>query len=155
MLANNTFFQTHCISAGIEMHRSNDPLQSRVAIDKALLLVAHGSRRAQSNVEVQQVAEDFQHKDSTSSMTVAVAFLELAQPSIEAAIDQLVCDGIKHITIIPYFLAQGVHVVKDVPGIIDVKRRQYPQCRFDITAHIGSSEFIGSALEKLVQNTPC
>ena len=49
---------------------------------KALLLVAHGSRRTASNLEVAQLAGQLQASLQADFMLVKSAFLELAEPTI-------------------------------------------------------------------------
>jgi sirohydrochlorin ferrochelatase len=114
-----------------------------------LIVIAHGSRRQESNQEVMKLVELLQQRNETNYDIIATAFLELAQPSIQEAVDKVVEAGASSITILPYFLAAGVHVVKDIPEIIDEKTRQYPEVDFKMTEHIGTSRIIIEALQKL------
>ena len=54
-------------------------------MNRALLIVAHGSRRKESNIEVIQLAARIRTKNRSFS-DVNAAFLELAKPSISDAI---------------------------------------------------------------------
>lgn len=89
---------------------------------RAILLVAHGSRRDSANREVHALADKLQNslnhcKDSHS--VVSSCFLELAEPSIETGLSLLVSAGAKHIQVFPYFLTEGRHVREDIPKIIN------------------------------------
>lgn len=90
---------------------------------KAVLLVAHGSRRDSANREVHALADKLQNslnhcKDSDRAV-VSSCFLELAEPSIETGLSLLVSAGAKHIQVFPYFLTEGRHVREDIPKIIN------------------------------------
>ena len=71
---------------------------------RALLIVAHGSRRKESNIEVIQLAARIRRKNGIFS-NVNAAFLELAKPSISDAILNYVSNNVKEVVVIPYFLA--------------------------------------------------
>ena len=73
----------------------------------ALLMIAHGSRRDASNEEVRALADRIADQAAGEFDQLACCFLELAEPLIPNAIDQLVSEGASHITVFPYFLAIG------------------------------------------------
>ena len=107
---------------------------------KSLLLVAHGSRRAESNAEIALVAESLNSRVSAQYAQTAYAFLELAEPSIQDGIDTLVTNGATDITILPYFLSAGRHVHEDVPEIIHMKQQQYNDVNIHIAPYIGEAD---------------
>ena len=81
----------------------------------ALLLIAHGSRKAEANEEIARLAERVEHRGAGDYSAVQAAFLELAEPDICAGIDCLVERGADEIVVVPYFLARGRHVARDIP----------------------------------------
>lgn len=111
---------------------------------KALLLIAHGSRRAQSNEEVAELADILRVTSQQDYALVKHAFLELAEPSIEAAIDQCVEAGVTELVVFPYFLSAGRHVAEDVPAEIEQAESRHPELSVRLLPHIG-------ALEKMPQ----
>ncbi|MCT7653674.1 CbiX/SirB N-terminal domain-containing protein [Oceanimonas sp. NS1] len=54
-------------------------------------------------------------------------FWELAEPSLGQVIDAQVAAGARDITLFPYFLAEGKHVVKDLPSVLAEKRPSIPE----------------------------
>lgn len=106
---------------------------------KALLLVAHGSRRAASNEEVVALADRVADEVTGSFALVEAAFLELAEPSIEEGIGRCVAQGAREIAVVPYFLAAGTHVVKDIPAIIESARAAHPGVVITVGEHVGAS----------------
>ena len=105
---------------------------------KALLLIAHGSRKERANNEIAQLADHLESNDQTFDQ-IQHAFLEMAEPSIPDSIKGLVENGANEITVLPYFLAYGSHVGSDIPDIIQTMREQHPNVTFTITDHIGST----------------
>jgi sirohydrochlorin ferrochelatase len=92
---------------------------------KALLLIAHGSRRKQSNEEVMVLADKLKKNCSEQYGIVHAGFLELADTLIPDGIKQCVDDGATEIIVLPYFLNSGTHVVKDIPTIVEQTRTHY------------------------------
>lgn len=109
---------------------------------KALLLVAHGSRRAQSNEEVCKLAENLKKKCSDTYSIIHSGFLEIAQPSIPDGIKNCINDGAKVITILPYFLNSGRHVINDIPDIVNETKVLYPEVEMKIAPHLGASNLM-------------
>ena len=109
---------------------------------KALLLVAHGSRRKQSNDEVIVLAERLKKNCSDQYAIIHAGFLELAETLIPDGIRRCVDDGATSIVVLPYFLNSGRHVVEDIPGIVDECRSDYPGADIRIARHLGSSDMM-------------
>lgn len=106
----------------------------------ALLLIAHGSRRAESNDDVRQLAARIEQLDNDRFDLVVPSFLELAEPDIAAGIDRCVAAGATEITVLPYFLSPGRHVVEDIPRELEQARARHPAVRIDQRDHIGAAE---------------
>ena len=120
---------------------------------KCLLLVAHGSRRIESNEEIAILAQHLRDRVATNYGYTEYAFLELAEPSIPDAIDQLVEKGATEIIILPYFLSAGRHVHEDVPEIIASKQKQYSNIKLQVSPYLGESKEIIDVLVALSQST--
>ena len=106
---------------------------------KALLLVAHGSQRKQSNDEVFVLAGKLRKNRSHNYGIVNAAFLEVADVLIPEGILQCVNEGASAIVVLPYFLNSGKHVVEDIPAIVNSCKGLYPDIEISIAPHIGAS----------------
>ena len=113
---------------------------------RSLLLVAHGSRRKQSNDEVRDLTERLSRKARDDFDFVLCAFLELAEPSIGAGIDECINRGASQVVILPYFLSAGRHVVKDIPAEVGAKQKQYPQVVFKVAPYLGAAKGVPDLL---------
>ena len=106
---------------------------------KALLLIAHGSRAAAANDEIRRLAERVDASAGDEFGAVVPAFLEMAEPNIHQGIERCVELGADAIVVVPYFLAAGRHVTRDIPAEIDCARAGHPGVGFEIGGHVGAS----------------
>ena len=109
---------------------------------KALLLVAHGSRRKQSNDEVILLADKLRNNCSQQYNIINAAFLELAEVLIPDGIKQCVDEGASSIVVLPYFLNSGRHVVEDIPNILNDCTALYPKIDISLAPHLGASSLM-------------
>jgi len=109
---------------------------------RALLVVAHGSRREQSNEEVRELTARLRQESSGEYGQVACAFLELAEPSIPDGIEQCVAGGAEEVVVLPYFLSAGRHVVKDIPAEVAGKQAEHPNLMISMAPYLGASSGI-------------
>ena len=85
---------------------------------QALIILAHGSRRQESNQEIEILTNDVRALIKKKFDIVDYAFLEIAKPSLTNSIEKVVSKNISEITIFPYFLNSGVHIKNDIPNIV-------------------------------------
>ena len=105
---------------------------------KGFILVAHGSRREAANQEIANFAASVSQSLGERFAVMGHAFWELAEPSLEQAIDNQVAAGATDIKLFPYFLAQGSHVANDLPSVLHKKREQYPAITLTLLSHLGA-----------------
>ena len=103
----------------------------------ALLLVAHGSRRAASNDEIRELAERLASSRENPFDRVEAAFLELAQPSIPEGIEYCIQHGAAEVLVFPYFLSAGRHVAEDIPAEVKIAQKQYPDVKVTVADYLG------------------
>lgn len=115
---------------------------------RALLIVAHGSRRKESNDEVRRLADRIRENSGPAFNQVACAFLEISHPPLDSAIADLVDEGATEIKIFPYFLSAGTHVVSDIPQVVAEEQLQYPQVHFEMLPHLGALQGISTLILK-------
>ena len=104
---------------------------------RALLVVAHGSRRGASNDEIRALAKRLSARQDKAFDMVEPAFLELAEPSIPDGIELCIQQGAREVVVFPYFLSAGRHVSEDIPAEVKVKQEQYPELAIHIADYLG------------------
>jgi sirohydrochlorin ferrochelatase len=120
---------------------------------KALLLIAHGSRRQQSNDEVIELADKLKKNSDGQYDIIHAGFLELAETLIPDGIKKCVDDGATSIVILPYFLNSGRHVIEDIPEIVNSTKSLYPEADIKIAPHLGASELMMDLLISSANST--
>jgi sirohydrochlorin ferrochelatase len=120
---------------------------------KALLLVAHGSRRQQSNDEVDKLAEQLRERCGEEYQIVHSAFLELADTLIPDGIRRCAQEGATEIVVLPYFLNSGRHVVTDIPEEVDSVRDELPGVEIKLASHLGASSVMLDLLVDTAHST--
>jgi len=113
-----------------------------------LLLVAHGSRREESNLEVVSLSKKMEKFNSNPFDKVMPAFLEFASPSIPEAIEKCNEMGANSVTVLPYFLSAGVHINRDIPSEVENASQDFPNLNITIANYFGSREEIAELLMK-------
>lgn len=78
-------------------------------MQKALIIVAHGSRMESANNETIVFFEALSSR-LTNYSEIVPAFLEFTKPDLKTSIDTLAAKGIKEIVIFPLFLSGGSHL---------------------------------------------
>lgn len=117
--------------------------------NNALILVAHGSRKGSSNEEVKSLTEKLEALVGQKYALVTAAFLEFAEPSLEEGMLSCIEKGASEIIILPYFLASGNHVTRDIPEAVQKIQASYPQVKITLKEHIGSASGMVSLLSDM------
>jgi len=107
----------------------------------AVILIAHGSKRRESNEEFIRLVKKVKEQESRFHV-VEFAFLELAQPSIEDSIDKMHQMKMDEVYLYPYFLNSGKHVVVDIPNIAREMQIKIKDMKIEVLKHFGESQSI-------------
>src|SRR5471032_440492 len=104
---------------------------------QALVLFAHGARAASWAAPFERLRDMTQAR--MPEVRVALAFLELMSPRLPELAAQMAADGVTDITIVPIFLGQGGHVLRDLPLMVDQLRMDLPQLRIHVVEAAGEN----------------
>lgn len=118
-------------------------------MSQAYVLLAHGSRRVQSNQEVQQLAAQLEQQ---LGAPVAAAFIEQCQPDLASACAALLANGASRIRVLPYLLAAGRHLAEDIPALLAHCRQRWPQLAISCSAHVGGAPLMLTLLADLASH---
>lgn len=100
-----------------------------------LIVVDHGSRRHESNLMLERMAEMI--AEAVEYPIVEPAHMELAEPSIQTAFDRCVERGAELVVVSPYFLLPGKHWDQDIPALTAEAAARHPEVPFLVTAPLG------------------
>ena len=103
---------------------------------KAILLVDHGSVRAEANAMLETVADLVQSMVGPDVL-VRYAHMELAEPLIPAGVEACIEAGATELVVFPYMLSPGKHSTRDIPRMVDEAARNYPNVKVHVTDAFG------------------
>lgn len=110
----------------------------------AIILFAHGARDPEWANPLRRVQAAIRQR--AGDVAVELAFLELMAPTLPDCAATLVAGGVSNILVLPMFIAQGGHLKRDVPEIIDRLRSTHPEVRFSLAGAIGENEVVVQAM---------
>jgi cobalt transport protein ATP-binding subunit len=113
----------------------------------ALFLLGHGTREPAGVAEFGQLAalvarahHDHHRRtarDGSPPAPMAHGFIELTEPHVDDALDDLVATGADDIVVVPYVLFGAGHLKDDGPAALDRARRRHPGTRFTLARDLG------------------
>lgn len=111
---------------------------------RALVLFAHGARAA-------SWAEPFERLRALTQarmpgVPVSLAFLELMEPRLPEHVAALAAQGVTAVTIVPVFLGQGGHLLRDLPLIVGQLHADHPQLAIDVAGAVGEDPGVIKAM---------
>ena len=102
---------------------------------KAIILFGHGARDSRWGEPFDRLAHLWRQQHPGTP--VELAFLEMMQPSLEDAVDNLSTQGATQITVVPVFFGQGGHLRNDFPVLLDACRAKFPTVTLSATPAVG------------------
>lgn len=112
---------------------------------KAILMVDHGSRKAEANDMLISMAELVQSM-AGPDVIVRPAHMELAEPSIAAGFASCVEAGATNVVVFPYMLSPGKHSTSDIPRMVAEVALDHPGVSFSVTDAFGIHEKLGEII---------
>jgi sirohydrochlorin cobaltochelatase len=110
----------------------------------ALVLFAHGARAPGWAAPFQRLRELTAARRPDAA--VSLAFLELMTPSLPDEVAALVARGVREVTIVPVFLGQGGHLLRDLPQLLDGLRTAYPGLALSTVPAVGEDPGVLAAM---------
>ena len=107
---------------------------------KALLIVAHGSRRPEANEEVRRLAAAVRRRAGGRFDLVKVAFLELTEPTVAEGLEACIAQGAGKVVVAPYLLAFGSHAARDIPRAVSARQKAHPEVDIKVGPHVGLAD---------------
>ena len=111
---------------------------------RALVLFAHGARAASWATPFERLRE--MTAAQASPVPVSLAFLELMEPRLPAEVARLVAAGVDEVTVVPVFLGQGGHLLRDLPLLVAQLKIDYPGIAIKVVGAIGEDPAVQQAM---------
>jgi len=114
---------------------------------RAILLIAHGSRRAEANADLEHIAGAIRPQFPF----VTCCYLELAPPTIEEGGIACVEAGATDVVMLPYFLSPGIHVREDLIEARDALATRFPAVTFRLAEPLGRHPLLVRIVEARIR----
>lgn len=111
----------------------------------AILLIDHGSKRAEANNMLACMANLVQHMAEPGTV-VEFAHMELAEPSIAQGFARCVERGATEVIVFPYMLSPGRHSTSDIPNLVSEAAAAHPGVQSRVTDAFGVHEKLGELI---------
>ncbi|MGH9482531.1 MAG: sirohydrochlorin chelatase, partial [Terriglobales bacterium] len=90
-----------------------------------MILMSHGSPLAVWQRGMRKLASELARPGQFSR----AAFLPPVRPGLGEAVAAAAAAGVRRLAVVPYFLAPGLHVSRDLPQLVAAARRRFPKLR--------------------------
>jgi sirohydrochlorin cobaltochelatase len=111
---------------------------------RALILFAHGARAASWAAPFERLRALCAAR--LPEVAVSLAFLELMEPRLPAQVAALAADGIGEVTVVPVFLGQGGHLLRDLPLIVEQLKLDHPGLAITVVGAVGEDPGVLKAM---------
>lgn len=116
-----------------------------------VLVVGHGSRRAEANEDVREAA--LRIGERGGFVLVEPAFLEIEHPNVREGFERLVRKGARDITVHPYFLSPGRHTRGDIPVEVSEAASRHRGVNYRITEPLSAHPLvIEASVERIFES---
>ncbi|MFU2488202.1 sirohydrochlorin chelatase [Thauera sp. WH-1] len=110
----------------------------------AIVLFGHGARDPEWAGPMRRIREAILARPDAPS--VELAFLEFMTPTLPEAIASLAAAGARKVAVVPVFLAQGGHLKRDLPVLLDAARAAHPDCEIVLATAAGEAAPVVTAM---------
>jgi sirohydrochlorin cobaltochelatase len=120
---------------------------------RALILFAHGARAASWAAPFERLRDltaarltQVPQAPQESPVAVSLAFLELMEPRLPAEVARLLAGGVDDITVVPVFLGQGGHLLRDLPLLVAQLKIDHPGVAIKVAGAVGEDPGVLDAM---------
>jgi sirohydrochlorin cobaltochelatase len=101
---------------------------------KGMLVIGHGSRSQEAREAFYKIVEELREQ---MGIEVEGCFMEISEPFIPETIEKMYSKGINEITVLPYFLFNGIHIKEDIPEILMDTKKKHNDLKLNMAQPIG------------------
>lgn len=118
---------------------------------QAVILLGHGSRVTNAGQNMEKVAAKL--KASYGYQSVAYCFMSRLGPHFPETLEKLVLEGEKDILVIPYFLHSGLHILLDIPEMLQEEAAKFPGIKVSLGGNLGYDDMLVALVARRIEES--
>lgn len=119
-------------------------------VQEAIVLLGHGSRVAGAGQNMEKVARKLAEQ---SGKRVVTAYMSRLGPHFPETLANLVEEDIRRVMVIPYFLNDGLHIVLDIPEMMQEEAAKYPGVELVLGQNLGFDNTLVDLVQKRIKES--
>jgi len=130
------------------MKKKNGPEFQRF---DAIILVGHGSKMPDAVKNMEKLARQLKRK--YKCRIVEPCYISFNPPFFPEVLGKCATNGARRIMVVPYFLHDGTHIIRDIPQLVKEGLRQNPGIDIAITRGLGFDKLLVDLVWKRIYET--
>jgi hypothetical protein len=119
--------------------------------DETIILMGHGSRVPGAGRDMEEVAQRL--KDKYRYPRVEICFVSRLGPHFPEIFEKCVNQGAKKVLAIPYFLHEGLHLLLDIPEMMQKEAKKFPHVKLMLGKSLGFDEGLVDLVERRIEES--
>jgi precorrin-8X/cobalt-precorrin-8 methylmutase len=119
--------------------------------DETIILMGHGSRVPGAGRDMEEVAQRL--KDKYGYPRVEICFISRLGPHFPEIFEKCVNQGAKKVLAIPYFLHEGLHLLLDIPEMMQKEASKFPHVKLILGRSLGFDEGLVDLVERRIEES--
>lgn len=130
-----------------------DLKKNKHKISPYLILIAHGSKDPSWCKPFKRILNKL--RKELPRNTIKLAYTELANPSLNKVVKNLIRKKVKYIKLLPLFMSAGSHINRDIKGFILKVKKNLPKLKVEVLPPIGKHPKIGLLICEIIKEYLC
>lgn len=119
--------------------------------DETIILMGHGSRVPGASKDMEEVAQRL--KGKYGYPRVEICFISRLGPHFPEIFEKCVNQGAQKVLAIPYFLHEGLHLLLDIPEMMQEEAKRFPHVKLILGRSLGFDESLVDLVERRVEES--
>ncbi len=119
--------------------------------DEAIILLGHGSRVPGAGKDMGEVAERL--RENYGYPWVEICFASRLGPHFPEVFEKCVHQGARKVLVIPYFLHEGLHLLLDIPEMMQNEAKKFPHVKLILGKSFGFDESLVTLVERRIKES--
>lgn len=124
---------------------------SKHSRDEAIILMGHGSRVPGAGKDMEEVANRLKEKHGYP--WVEICFVSRLGPHFPEIFEKCVKQGAQKVLVIPYFLHEGLHLLLDIPEMMQKEARKFPHVKLILGKSLGFGEGLVNIVKQRLEES--